>query len=626
MRATGGVPTRRSGARFGMSMVLASSMLLGFGGVAHATTAPEGSGTADQQPVGPEQPPAGPEQPPAEPVPADPAPVEPDQGADGPAQVPAPSGHTYVDGFIANGHGAGAATFTPLLGDADHPVPDPPTNEALPVEVDELGPYVFKVSCDPQDRPGVSALALLLGDTFDRHAHSGSRPCIDYNSAHHDGRALDWALNAHDATDRRIGDTVAHWLTENDGEMARRLGIDNFIWNRQVWDRFSGWQNYVGHPHDDHMHFALTWDGAQMNTSWWTGVAVTRPDLGPCEVSGMYAALHQFPRREACPQIDAAPPSTGLARVLPGGTETGLSALQEQLGVPATGVLDGPTRAALLDWQVEHDVPATGLIDDYTHAALQGQTLPELAAGLQAVLPEEWQTTAFTPYLRSTVTQGDTGEAVVVLQDALGTEPDGDFGPKTAEALSEWEESVPLLAAQAGRRGADDPAVVTPLTWTLLERAAHPTVELRDLELAVGSVDESADPEGARAGAEPLLDDDGTPRPVYAGGAVLLLQVLLGVDADGDFGPQTEEAVKAAQEEAGLEPTGVVDGPTWAAIETAAIEADRIEGAPGLQAQREREKAEQAAAQEADAEQARAAAEAEQAQEAFDRSSEDASR
>ncbi|QFG67413.1 hypothetical protein FY030_00565 [Ornithinimicrobium pratense] len=471
-------------------------------------------------------------------------------------------------------------------------MPAPPVNEFLPVEVDELGPYTRQFSCDPQDRPGITAFALLVFEHYDRPGYSGSRPCVPYNSFHHDGRALDWVLNAHDPMDRRLGDAVAQWLTENDGEMAARFGIENLIWNRQVWDRWNGWQIYAGHPHDDHIHFAFTWDGAQMNTSWWTGVAVTQPDLGPCEIAGQYSALHVFPRRQACPSADVLPPLTGLPQVQPGGADTGLATLQEKLGVPATGVLDNETRNALVQWQLEHDVPATGVPDDLTQAGLQGLSLPDLALGLQAVLPQEWQKTEFTPYLRTTLTEGDTGPAVVLLQEALGAEPDGDFGPLTAQALREWEDTVPVLQIQAERRG-EEPAVVTPLTWTLLERAVHPTIDLRDLELREGDVDQAADPDGVHESQEPQYAEDGAPIPTYAGGAVTFLQTLLGVEADGDFGPLTAETVREVQQAAELEATGVVDGPTWRAVEAAAVEAGHVPGPPGLAAQREREETEQ---------------------------------
>lgn len=90
------------------------------------------------------------------------------------------------------------------------------------------------------------------------------------------------------------------------------------------------------------------------------------------------------------------------------------------------------------------------------------------------------------------------------------------------------------------------------------------------MELEQGDLDRAADP-------------DGTLRPEgdHAGGAVALLQRLLDLEADGSFGPKTAEAVREVQQAAGLEVTGVVDGPTWAAVEQAALDAGTVEGAPG---------------------------------------------
>lgn len=48
---------------------------------------------------------------------------------------------------------------------------------------------------------------------------------------------------------------------------------------------------------------------------------------------------------------------------------------------------------------------------------------------------------------------------------------------------------------------------------------------------------------------------------------VVVLQKALGVEADGDFGPDTEKAVRKAQKAAGLRQDGIVGPETWAALE-----------------------------------------------------------
>lgn len=530
----------------------------------------------------------------------------------GQAVTPVPTPSLGGAGYGTNGGFGGQATFVPVPVDPAV-VPAPPVNEDLPEQVDEKGPFEQQISCDPADRPGVTAFALLVSDHYDRPTFFGARPCIDYASFHHDGRALDWPLNVGDPVDRQIADSVIVWLTGDGGEMANRFGIEYLIWNGLIWSQDRGWQYYTGNPHTDHIHFSFTWDGAEMRTSWWTGVAVTQPDLGPCDVNPWhYAPLHTVPRVEPC-EVDAVPvaPETGLARVRPGESGAGVSMLQEKLGLPATGLLDEETRAALIEWQREHEVPVTGVADDFTYAVALGWDVAPLPEAALGVARAAWQTTEFTPYLRTTLTEGDEGEAVEVLQTAIGAEPDGSFGPKTAAALAEWEATVPVLAEQAERRG-DGPAVVTPLTWLLLERAAHPTIAVRDVGLELGDLDMTADPDGTLAAEAAAAGRADSP---YAGGAVTLLQRLLGVDDDGSFGPKTEAAVKELQEGAEIEPTGVVDGPTWVALEKVALEEGRVPEAPGAAAAHERaEKAEKAKAKKAEEARAKEAAKKEAAE------------
>jgi peptidoglycan hydrolase-like protein with peptidoglycan-binding domain len=51
------------------------------------------------------------------------------------------------------------------------------------------------------------------------------------------------------------------------------------------------------------------------------------------------------------------------------------------------------------------------------------------------------------------------------------------------------------------------------------------------------------------------------------GAAVTALQRALRIPADGDFGPQTEAAVRAAQTRAALSVNGLVGVLTWRAVE-----------------------------------------------------------
>ncbi|WP_141783766.1 peptidoglycan-binding domain-containing protein [Ornithinicoccus hortensis] len=423
-------------------------------------------------------------EPPAVAAPADPA-----APADGGS---ADSGDSAGDsGGSGNSYGYGGGATGPdplplLPDDPAYPVPEPLQREGLPDEVDVVPPWQNNEVCDPVDRPGMVAFANLVSEHYNRPYYSTSRTCLAMRSEHYDGRAVDWALNAHDPADRRIGDAVVTWLTENDGEMAKRFGIQSIIWNSHVWRAYEsevGWRGYVGQSaHADHIHFSFTWDGAAMRTSWWTGIPVEQADLGPCVAGDGRFVASRAPRLAGC----------NLGPVAP------------QDGEDASGETEEPVGA--------HDPagPTVGTTPDYMQ-------------------------TVFTPYLDTELAIGDTGEGVELLQKALGTEPDGVFGPQTAEALREYAAERPGLRAA----GSAQEQTTDTLTWLMLEQDMYPTLPVRSTELTLG--------------------DDGP--------AVMLLQNQFDLEADGQFGPMTEQAVKDAQLEAGLAPTGVVDGATWQAVD-----------------------------------------------------------
>ncbi|MCK0112227.1 peptidoglycan-binding protein [Ornithinimicrobium sp. F0845] len=466
-----------------------------------------------------------------------------DSDADTGSETSSASGSS---GTSYGGRSTGPSPLVTLPDDPNYPVPEPPTNEVLPEEmelpeeVDEVDVFQRNVVCDPVTKPGVIAVANLLGQHYDRPGYTLDRSCIDLRSEHYDGRAVDWQLDAYDPMDRRIGDAAVTWLTDNDGEVARRLGIQSIIWNRHAWHSYDGiWKGYVGQsPHTDHVHLSFTWDGAYMRTSWWTGIALTAEEMdqGPCAViGGAYAAVPQAPRTQECAPAEFWPDVTGYSTVRPGGQGGGVDLVQPLLEVEQTGVLDPETREALMAWQGEQGVPQTGVLDQLTYAAALGSEIPELPEGALAPEIPDYLLTEFTPYSRTVVTEGDRGEAVKTLQKALGVEDDGVFGPKTAAALTEFAEEQPLLQ--------DDLTATDTLVWHLLEQREHPHLAYFTVELEI--------------------EDTGLP--------VALLQRLLDVEDDGIFGPITQQAVLDAQVAAELEPTGIVDGATWKAIDDAAL-------------------------------------------------------
>jgi hypothetical protein len=108
-------------------------------------------------------------------------------------------------------------------------------------------------------------------------------------SLHSEGRALDWHFDVHNPRDKREAERVINLMLAPDKlgnvhALARRMGIQEIIWNCQGW--FSGDGGMRPYSvcydkkgrrkkvddttaHRDHIHFGLNWSGARMRTSFW---------------------------------------------------------------------------------------------------------------------------------------------------------------------------------------------------------------------------------------------------------------------------------------------------------------------------------------------------------------------
>lgn len=210
-----------------------------------------------------------------------------------------------------------ALADTPAGPAAPAPAPDP---------VDAYATYQGQTTCDPTAKPGAQYLMSLVLTYYRIGRSSGiTRACSSGSqSEHKEGRALDWAVNVDNPAEKAAGDAFVTWLTAAgpDGKVgynARRLGVMYVIWNRQIWSNTSsnaGWRAYTGAvPHTDHVHVSLSWAGAYMRSSWWTGVALPTTATTRSYVKIVYADLFNRDPDPAGLQTWTDALTTGMPRV-----------------------------------------------------------------------------------------------------------------------------------------------------------------------------------------------------------------------------------------------------------------------------------------------------------------------
>lgn len=318
---------------------------------------------------------------------------------------------------------------------------------ALPAAVDVAPTYQQQTTCDPAAKPGPIAFAKLLNETYGTRYYGISRNCNSGITAHSEGRALDWSLDAYKPAEKAIGDAVVTWLTASDskgnlGVMARRFGINYIIWNKKIWRGYAperGWVAYTGsHPHDDHIHFTFTWDGAYQRTSWWTGVALTKVTIGGGGAS-------------AAPAPPPAPvkTATGYYVLRQGSTGAEVKILQQGLGISADGSFGPQTLKAVKAFQTKHKLTVDGIAGPQVWTKLIALGLVPAKGTTSAPAKTPAKPAAKDPleqYASVTLRRGSKGAAVTALQKALKITADGSFGPATEAAVRGFQKSKDLAA------------------------------------------------------------------------------------------------------------------------------------------------------------------------------------
>jgi hypothetical protein len=175
-------------------------------------------------------------------------------------------------------------TFKPVKGNPADKL------DSLPIDAYR---YDYARHCTKAPTPG----ALAMKDWLEHNSSGvfwGIMRCEklgphDY-SLHSDGRAIDWHLDVHTAAGRREAKRLITLLLApdklgNDHALARRMGVQEIIWNCTAWwsgpggmEPYSVCYDKKGHrlhiddttAHRNHIHIGLNRMGARKLTSFWT--------------------------------------------------------------------------------------------------------------------------------------------------------------------------------------------------------------------------------------------------------------------------------------------------------------------------------------------------------------------
>ena len=166
-----------------------------------------------------------------------------------------------------------------------------PAAAAYDVPVEEYSSYQAPRKCVSRVKPGTKELARWVERRYaGGRAYASLRACPSSgaSSEHHEGRAIDWMMDATKKKERRevrkfLRRIFAEDRSGNDHALARRMGVMYVIWDDRIFASYNRFErrDYKSSSckrlrrcsptlrHRDHVHISLSRKGAKARTSWY---------------------------------------------------------------------------------------------------------------------------------------------------------------------------------------------------------------------------------------------------------------------------------------------------------------------------------------------------------------------